>query len=315
MSAKDLETTRDMLTMLITEATNLGLEQVTRTMRLIKSQEDFAKNVGNLRKPKAPELRTTLAFLLGCQEEDARVARLYAPGLRKMIMVRVLQLAPKVCRLCTHSYYYMRKEEVEGVACLRCEAGACPKCFTSADRMVTNKWKYICEGCVPVVENDMGFGRLELGDFDPDFEEKQKKKDKTETPHRCEKCDKAFSTKDDLVEHMATDHIELPDTQADMFSQEENVNKDKTKNKQDKTVTLGESEDDDSDDESSDLEDNSVFKDKALATQGKTIIKKATETKVIKKKKEDTICIHLKKGRCHFGISERAPTRTGGQER
>ena len=34
-----------------------------------------------------------------------------------------------------------------------------------------------------------------------------------------------------------------------------------------------------------------------------------------RKKKEETICINLKKGRCHFGISERAPTRTGGQER
>ena len=181
--------------------------------------------------------------------------------------------------------------------------------------MVTNKWKYICEGCIPVVENDMGFGRLELGDFDPDFEEKQKKKDKTETPHKCEKCDTACSTKEDLVEHMATEHIELPETQADLFSQEENVNKDKPKNKQDKIVTLGESDDDDSDDKSSDLEDNTVFEVKALTTQGKTIIKKATEIKVTKKKKEETICIHLKKGRCHFGISERAPTRTGGQEK
>ena len=52
-------------------------------------------------------------------------------------------------------------------------------------------------------------------------------------------------------------------------------------------MTLGESDDDDSDDESSDLEDNTVFEEKAPTTQGKTIIKKATEIKVTKKKKED----------------------------
>ena len=39
------------------------------------------------------------------------------------------------------------------------------------------KWKYICQGCESVVENDLGFGTLNVKDFVKDFDKKKGKAD------------------------------------------------------------------------------------------------------------------------------------------
>ena len=158
------EDDKSMLICLATEGKEL--ENVSKTIYMIKSEDDFFKNVANLKRAKAPELRRTLAFLLATTEEDERVARLYSSGLRKMIMVRAKQLMPKYCKPCNTGkpYYYMRGE-VSLVTCVRCKSGACPTCYTGRE----SKWRYLCEECEPVVSSDMGYDRLELGGCSPIF--------------------------------------------------------------------------------------------------------------------------------------------------
>ena len=91
-----------------------------------------------------------------------------------MIMVRIYQLAPYYCDLCQKFHYLMRGQEPV-IACLRCGAGACPTCYTREETPTLKKWKYICQGCESVVENDMGFGKLDDKDWDQAFDKKKGK--------------------------------------------------------------------------------------------------------------------------------------------
>ena len=139
---------------------------------------------GGKEKVTVNELRATLAFLHNTTEEDNRVAMLYKMGLCKKIMVRITQLKPEFCKLCRKDHYTMRGEEAT-ISCLRWGKGACPECYKLEENPTLKKWKYLCESCEVNVEKDMAFGKLDVNDWDSDFEKKRgnKESEKGESPN------------------------------------------------------------------------------------------------------------------------------------
>ena len=257
-----------MILNLQTEAKDL--DGVTDVLFKINSTDSFEKNVVNLTKAAAgnkkrigvKELRNTLAFLWATTVEDERVAMLQKSGLTKMIVVRLIQLMPRYCTLCS-SDHYDERTAVPVITCVRCGTGACPTCYTREENPTLTKWKYLCEPCENVVVNDMGVGRLDAKDYD-------KNHDKVKSAQEPEKeGDK------DKVENEEIPEIDLENDEelAKAASQIQGIQK--------KT--------------DADKKNEALDKKKALDEKKK----KAEESK------KQTICPHLNKGRCHYGISGR----------
>ena len=263
-----LENWKDSLCNLITQASGAGNKEVAKVIGCIKAEDSFEKNVANMKREKEKELRATLGFMLNCKEDDDRVARLRVAGLRKIIMWRALQLDPRQCRTCNSFYHYERTEEPE-VKCRRCSSGACPTCFPQTERHRTNKWSYLCDGCGPEVEKDMGYERLAMGDFDPKYDEKKKDDE-----------DEEADTEVELIKEVQQSQDMFAGTQGEA-TLEEGV-------------------------EGADLENDEDFAENALRTQGRRPdAKEKANVKEKVKVNENTTCPHLMKGRCFFGISGR----------
>ena len=169
-------------------------EDVTKVLFKIKSTAYFEENVTNLSKTgkemvTVKMLRSALAFLHDTTVDDRRVAILHKSGLCKMIMVRIYQLAPQFCDKCMKFHYTMRGQ-VPVISRLRCGTGACPAYYKREENPTLKKWKYICEECETIVQNDMGFGRLDKKDWDQEYDKKKgnsdssQKKDVQDTPEK-----------------------------------------------------------------------------------------------------------------------------------
>ena len=241
-------------------------EDVSKVIFKIKSSEDFGKNVTNLARQgkemvTIKQLRSCLAFLHNTTVEDRKVAILHKSGLCKMIMVRIYQLAPHFCALCQKFHYLMRGQEPV-ISCLRCGTGACPTCYTREENPTLKKWKFICEGCESVVENDLGLGKLEAKDWDKDYD---KKKNKT------------------------------------------NVSQDVPKKTPEKAPEEEEADEEDAEKETVDLEIDENLAAAAAKVQGKKSEQDQQKSKNDdeKEKRKNTVCPHLKKGRCYFGLTGR----------
>ena len=63
----------------------------------------------------------------------------------------LLNLMPRFCRRCKISDpYYLEICDSAEECCIRCEISACPRCYKKEDQ---GNWRYVCDGCVKVVEN------------------------------------------------------------------------------------------------------------------------------------------------------------------
>ena len=140
MSADDMEDDKVMCK-LATEATDLNLDEVGKTLHQIKPGDKIEQSLAKVGKRKQGELAKTYAWLMNKEEKDEVVTKLKKEGYPIMIMFRLKQLMPVGCNICNKVYLNGRLEAPQ-VMCRMCGIGACPDCFTSEERM--NKWSFLC---------------------------------------------------------------------------------------------------------------------------------------------------------------------------
>ena len=108
----EVEDDNGMLIKLATEAEILKLENVGKTIYLIKAST-YDENVKRLIKASTDDLKRTYAFLLATTVEDPRVARLKMEGLRMMVVTRIIELMPMNCMPCnTGKAFYPERGKV-----------------------------------------------------------------------------------------------------------------------------------------------------------------------------------------------------------
>jgi GTP-binding protein EngB required for normal cell division len=174
MPENDLE----MLSYLATEANQMKLENVDKTIYQIKMKDSLEQNGRNLSEMKKEELRRTYAFLLATTEDDPRVAKLKLEGLKIMTMVRVLELRPAQCRTCdSGKAFFPRRDEVPKVSCRRCRRPACPHCYGEEEKQqARHKWRYLCTTCDDLVCKETGEAALDPKHLDKAYMKKHAKK-------------------------------------------------------------------------------------------------------------------------------------------
>ena len=181
LSADDLADDK-VLTVIATEARELQLPEVARTLHKVKAGDSTQETLGKLGKSLQPELAKTYAFLLNKGEKDEEVTRLTVHGLKAMIIHRVKQLMPLGCPKCNRVYLNGRLDAPQ-VTCRMCGVGACQDCFTCDERM--NKWTFLCGTCDQEIVGMKGEEALE----DNCRRKGKKKKDKKNQKITQEKQD------------------------------------------------------------------------------------------------------------------------------
>ena len=173
MSVDDMADDK-VLTKIATEAGDLKMDEVARTLFQVKPGDEIEESIAKLGKMLQSELAKTYAFLVNKKEKEEEVTKFTKKGLQVMIMNRLKQLMPVGCKKCNKMYLNCR-EEAPQVMCRMCGIGACPDCFTSEERM--NKWTFLCGVCDEEVIHMKGEKALEEKYFKV---EKKKKKNAKE---------------------------------------------------------------------------------------------------------------------------------------
>ena len=285
---KELDTPTQMTIHLATEAMAENKETVQKTIYKTKSSQSFDDKVKALGGSLKADLALTYAFLLDSNVEDPKVAKLTQPGLLKMIALRLTQLMPQFCFPCGGKLFYFKRGEEPLVDCRRCRRGACPECYNQdAVRQLTN-FRYLCKECDEIVHDDMGEGRLLANDFDKTWAKKNPEKiSAQENNDDQEKNSVKEKRTPEIVKETLQESAERP-SQKDLF---------------DESVEEIEREESEQEDEDSIMERQ---KNKKLLEKKRDVKKlKKKENNETKTKKKETVCPHLMKGRCHYGLSGR----------
>ena len=269
---------------LATEAQAEEKENVQKTIYKTKSSESFDDKVKALSGSLKVDLALTYAFLLDSNLEDPRVAKLTQPGLQKMVALRLTQLMPQWCFPCGGNLFYFKRGEAPLVECRRCKRGACSDCYGQECIRQLTKFRYLCKECDDIVHEDMGEDRLLPSDFDKAWAKKNAGKkiavQEKEIPENVKEV-----TKDKADEATLKEAAVRP-SQKDLFED---------------TVEEIASDESEPEDEEAILQRH----------KNKTLLEKRRDEKKQKQKddkdskKKETVCPHLKKGRCHYGLSGR----------
>ena len=171
LTADDMEDEK-IMTILVTEANNLNLDDVSSTILLVKPGETEKETVKRIKKALVKPLTRTYAFLMNLKEDDEEVTKFTQSGLAEMIFYRLKQLMPKGCKTCNNPYVNERTD-VPLITCKLCGTGACKACFPQEER--SNKWSFLCMSCDKQIENMMGEQVLNKSHF-----RVRKKQDKPE---------------------------------------------------------------------------------------------------------------------------------------
>ena len=266
-------------------------ENVRMALLEIKEVNTRKKNVDGINKMKQKDLVDTLAFLYGLTMEETTKefldeANSYKKeGLAEKVIRRIENLWPQDCSTCRTEYSFYPEECTE-LKCVRCERGACGDCY-NGDKEDFNKLKmrgggiyYLCTPCVSKVKtqdliaedkkkasktkakstknddkNDEGIPKSQADLFLENFP--------------CDKCDKCFTEKLQLDDHMKKKHEAVPATE-EISSDEEEGNDDDDEGDAMTTVSRAEK--------------NQKKKERQKSQ------KEAAET-----------CIHFERNRCKFG--------------
>ena len=258
-----------------TESKELGKElgkEIGETLfKKINMDNSFDWNVRSLQQGcSRQDLKQFYAFLLAAKEEDERVTSLNLSGLRKMVVFRLTQLMPQACVPCKGKTFYYGREEQAVVSCRRCQKTACRTCY-------------------PMEEISK-------------VDELQRKGWR----YMCKECD------EEVERHTGLERLNQEDFRKDAkkiakagASLEELVAPSTSGEKKDEVEAVVDDDGDNSEEE--DLEDDTIFGEKASQVQEKA--KKPKEKKEVGTKtksddeKKKMNCPHLKKGRCFFGLS------------
>ena len=103
LSADDMEDDK-VLVNIATEATNLNLDQVAKTLHQIKPGMGYKESIAKVGAMKQSELAKTFAFLMNKDEKDEVVTKLKKEGYPIMILFRLKQLMPVGCTICNKVY-------------------------------------------------------------------------------------------------------------------------------------------------------------------------------------------------------------------
>ena len=161
LSTDDMEDER-VMALLVTEATNLNLDDVSSTIMLVKPGETEKETIKRIKKALVKPLTRTYAFLMNLKEDDDEVTKFTQSGLAEMIFYRLKQLMPKGCKTCNIPYVNGRTE-VPLISCKLCGTGACKDCFPPEER--SSKWSFLCVTCDKQIENMMGEAVLDKSHF------------------------------------------------------------------------------------------------------------------------------------------------------
>ena len=306
MVASELDTAEKMMIHLSTEARAEDKGKEEKTIYKMKSADDFDSKVKALGGVLKADLALTYAFLLDTNIEDTRVAKLTTPGLQKMIALRCSQLTPQWCFPCGGKPFHFSRGEVPVIECRRCKRGACPKCFSQEDVRHLTKFRHLCKECDEIVHDDMGEGRLLTSDFDKAWAKKNAGKTAAEKTNPEKEAPKDDGDEPTLEEAEKTS----PEKEASKDDGDEPTLEEAAPRPSQKDMfqTSGE--------EIKSSESNAEDEEDILQRQkNKKLLEKRRDDKKLRQrenkkiqpnqKKKDTVCPHLKKGRCHYGLSGR----------
>ena len=262
------------MTKLATDAIAAGLEDVSAILiKVIPGMGVYKESIRILHTFKSEELARTYAFILDKKQDEEEVIKLTKEGLEVMIMHRLKQLMPDLCKKC-NKVHYSTREEVVRVACRLCGVGACLECYPAEEAQL--KWFYLCNNCDHEIVKMRGDEALEKVHLKQ--KKLSKKKDQPKTDESVEKEEEP--KKDEVVEEV----VEVKDS--DNESEEEEFEEE---NKKRGFKKKGKKE---------------AAKKEAEANTDEA---KENVPKPGKKEKKDIVCSHFRKARCFFGMSGKTP--------
>ena len=166
------------LAMLATEASTLKLDEVGKTILMVKPGDSIKEVNKNLTSASSQALAKTYAHLTNLKEDEEDVTKFLKEGLVEMIFYRLKQLMPVGCKKCNNVYANSR-EEVPQVSCRMCGIGACKDCYPVEEAM--GKWSFLCGDCDNSVSKMMGEDALKPSLFSASFRKKKSGKEKATT--------------------------------------------------------------------------------------------------------------------------------------
>ena len=163
------------LAMLATEASTLKLDEVGKTILMVKPGDSIKEVIKNLTSASSQALAKTYAHLTNLKEDEEDVTKFLKEGLVEMIFYRLKQLMPAGCKKC-NKVQVIGREEVPKVTCRMCGIGACKDCYPVEEAM--GKWSYLCGSCDKEVSKMMGEDSLKPSLFSAAYRKKKSGKEK-----------------------------------------------------------------------------------------------------------------------------------------
>lgn len=163
------------LAMLATEASTLKLDDVGKTILMVKPGDSIKEVNKNLTSASSQALARTYAHLTNLKEDEEDVTKFLKEGLVEMIFYRLKQLMPAGCKKC-NKVHVNGREEVPQVTCRMCGIGACKDCYPVEEAM--GKWSFLCGECDKSVSKMMGEDALKPGLFSAAYKKKKSGKER-----------------------------------------------------------------------------------------------------------------------------------------
>ena len=129
-------------------------EEVKAALFKVKMGVTWESNYKGLQGVSRQVMAKTYAYLKDIKVEDEAITKLNVAGLRIMLLHRLLELMPELCRTCNKTYFFERTK-VPMVRCSRCNKGACGECYP-ADISQCKSIHYLCHGCTKIVTESIG---------------------------------------------------------------------------------------------------------------------------------------------------------------
>ena len=196
------------LAMLATEASTLNLDQVGKTILMVKPGDSIKEVNKNLTSASSQALAKTYAHLTNLKEDEEDVTKFLKEGLVEMIFYRLKQLMPAGCKKC-NKVHVIGREEVPKVTCRMCGIGACKDCYPVEEAM--GKWSFLCGNCDKEVSKMMGEDALKPSLFSAVYRKKKSGKEKTPIEDGGAEEEKEEEKDDNVEEKKDEEVIEVED--------------------------------------------------------------------------------------------------------
>ena len=196
------------LAMLATEASTLKLDDVGKTILMVKPGDSIKEVNKNLTSASSQALARTYAHLTNLKEDEEDVTKFLKEGLVEMIFYRLKQLMPAGCKKC-NKVHVIGREEVPKVTCRMCGIGACKDCYPVEEAM--GKWSYLCGTCDKDVSKMMGEDALKPSLFSAVYRKKKSGKEKTPIEDGDTEEEKEEEKDDNVEEKEEEEVIEVED--------------------------------------------------------------------------------------------------------